>query len=341
MTQPPGFKVAGQEQKVCRLVKALYGLKQAPRAWYMKIDKYLIDHGFQRSPSDVNLYIKHTGGDLLFVVVYVDDLIITGSSTHLINGIKRDLCNTFDMTDLGLLHYCLGVEVWQTENIFLSKSKYARSLVDRFIMQDCKPATTPIEPGPKLSAQSPSPLVDESLLRQLVGNLIYLIATRPDISFAVSYISRFMTTPKVDHWIAANLGSGAITWTSKKQQAVALSLTEVEYRGAVKASCEAVWLRRMLADMHVSQAGPTPLFCDNQGVLKLVKNPVFHERTKHVETHCHYIRQLVEDGSVQLLYVPTTEQPTDIFTEPLGPHKFVKFRGSISVVNRLSIKGGY
>eukprot|EP00253_Pinus_taeda_P031643 PITA_31643 len=217
------------------------------------------------------------------------------------------------MPDLGL-HYCLGVEVWQTENnIFLSQSKYGRNLVDRFKMQDCKPATTLMEPGLKLLAQSSSPLVDETLFRQLVGSLIYLTATRPDISFA----------------------------TSKKQQAVALSSTEVEYQGAVKASCDAVWLRRMLADMHVFQTGPTPLFCDNQGVLKLAKNPVFHERTKHVETHCHYIRQLVEDGSVQLRYVPTTEQPTDIFTKPLGPDKFVKFRGSIGVVNRLSIKGGY
>eukprot|EP00253_Pinus_taeda_P009790 PITA_09790 len=226
-----------------------------------------------------------------------------------------------------LLHYCLGVEVWQTENhIFISQSKYAKNLVDRFRMQDCKPATTPMEPGLKLSAQSSSLPVDETLFRQLVGSLIYLIATRPDISFTVSYISRFMSAPKADHWIATkrvsdpilggytdfdwagsvddrkstaryvfSLGSGAVTWTSKKHQAVALSSSEAEYRGAVKASCEAVWLRRMLADMHVSQTGPTSLFCDNQGVLKLAKNPVFHERTKHVETHCHYIRQLVED----------------------------------------------
>eukprot|EP00253_Pinus_taeda_P027623 PITA_27623 len=390
MTQPPGFKIAGQEQKVCRLAKALYGLKQAPRVWYMEIDQYLTDHGFQRSPSDANLYIKHTGDDILFVVVYVDDLIITGNSAHLIHGIKQDLCRTFDMTDLGLLHYCLGIEVWQTENhIFLSQSKYAKNFVDRFIMQDCKPATTPMEPGLKLSAQSSSPPVDETLFRQLVGSLIYLTATRPDINFVVSYISRFMSTPKADHWIAAkrvlryvrgtsnygllytrtsdpilsgytdsdwagsvddrkstagyvfSLGSGVVTWTSKKQQVVALSSTEVEYRGAVKASCEAVWLRRMLADMHASQTGPTSLFCDNQGVLKFAKNPVFHERTKHVETHCHYIRQLVEDGSVQLRYVPTTKQPADIFTKPLRPAKFEQFRGSIGVVNRLSIKGGY
>ena len=144
----------------------------------MKIDKYLTDHGFQQSPSDANLYIKHTSDDILFVVVYVDDLIITGSSAHLIHGIKQDLCNTFDMTDLGLLHYCLGVEVWQIENnIFVSQSKYARNLVERFRMQDCKPTTTPMEPGLKLSAQSSSPLVDETLFRQLVGSLIYLTAT--------------------------------------------------------------------------------------------------------------------------------------------------------------------
>eukprot|EP00253_Pinus_taeda_P031672 PITA_31672 len=243
MTQPPRFKIAGQEQKVCRLAKALYGLKQAPRAWYMKIDQYLTDHGFQRSPFDANLYIKHTSDDILFVVVYVDDLIIT----------------------------------------------------------------VPI-------------------LTQWIQ-----ILTGP-----VSVDDRKSTAGYV-----FSLGSGAVTWTSKKQQAVALSSTEAEYRGAVKAPCEAVWLRRMLADMHASQTGPTSLFCDNQGVLKLAKNPVFHERTKHVETHCHYIRQLVEDESVQLRYVPTTEQPADIFTKPLGPDKFVKFRGSIGVVNRLSIKGGY
>eukprot|EP00253_Pinus_taeda_P036060 PITA_36060 len=280
MTQPPGFKIAGQEQKVRRLAKALYGLKQAPGAWYMKIDQYLTDHGFQQSPSDANLYIKHTGDDILFVVVYVDDLIITGSSAQLIHGIKQDLCKTFDMTDLGLLHYCLGIEVWQTENhIFLSQSKYAKNLVDRFRMQDCKPTTTPMEPGLKLSAQSSSPPVDETLFRQLVRqSYLSLLATRPDISFSILTWAGSVDDLNLQAGVSLfSLGIWCFTWTSKKQQAVALSSTEAEYRGAVKASCEVVWLRRMLADMHAFQTGPTSLFCDNQGVLKLAKNLVFHE----------------------------------------------------------------
>lgn len=101
MTQPPSFKVAGKEHQVCRLMKALYGLKQAPRARYIKIDQYLVAHGFQHSPSNTNLYIKYSSNDVLFLVVYVDGLIITSSLAHLIAKIKQDLCKAFDMTDLG------------------------------------------------------------------------------------------------------------------------------------------------------------------------------------------------------------------------------------------------
>ena len=92
-----------------------------------------------------------------------------------------------------------------------------------------------------------------------------------------------------------SLGSGAVTWTSKKQQAVSLSSTEAKYRGTVKARCEVVWLRPMLGDMQMSPAGPTTPFVDNEGIIELAPNPVFHEQTKHVDVHCHYIRQLVKD----------------------------------------------
>jgi hypothetical protein len=108
----------------------------------------------------------------------------------------------------------------------------------------------------------------------------------------------------------------------------------------VKGACEAVWLRRMLSDMKMQQTEPTPLLCDNQGVLKLAKNPVFHKHTKHVEIHCHFIRQLVEDGSIELQYCPIEDQTADIFTKSLGPEKYVKFWDKLGVVSRLTIKGG-
>jgi hypothetical protein len=105
------------------------------------------------------------------------------------------------MTDLCLVYYCLGVEVWQTgSNIFVSQAKYAKSLLDKFRMEDCKISSTPMEKKLKLSTKTNSKAVSESLYRQLVGNLIYLTATRLDLSFAVSFISRFMIAPKVEHW---------------------------------------------------------------------------------------------------------------------------------------------
>jgi hypothetical protein len=138
----------------------------------------------------------------------------------------------------------------------------------------------------------------------------------------------------------SSLGIGAITWTNKKQHAVALSSTEAEYEAAVKGACEAVWLRHILLDLQLQQTMPTPLFCDNQGVIKLAKNPIFHECIKHVEVHCHFIRQLVEDGSIELQYCLTGDQIADILTKALGREKYVKFLDKLVVISRLTIKGG-
>ena len=112
MTQPEGYVVPGQEAKVCRLEKSLYGLKQAPWAWYIKIDEHLVKHGFVRNPYNPNLYLKKKRGEIVIIVIYVDDLVITASSVKMIDEVKKYLNRSFDMTDLRLMHYCLGLEVW-------------------------------------------------------------------------------------------------------------------------------------------------------------------------------------------------------------------------------------
>jgi hypothetical protein len=203
--QPQGFVVKGNESKVLRLRKALYGLKQAPRAWYSRIDQYFMDRGFRRSKSEPTLYIKTQGQyDTLIVSLYVDDLIYTGNNITLINGFKEDMMKTFEMTDLGLMNYFLGIEVKQEEQgIFICQKKYTKALLDKFKMNDCKPVATPLVTNEKLQKDDGSPEADATRYRSLIGSLLYLTATRPDIMYATSLLSRFMQKPSQIH-----LGAG-------------------------------------------------------------------------------------------------------------------------------------
>ena len=134
MLQPQGFVIKGQEQKVCKLVKSLYGLKQAPRAWYEKLTEHLLKLDYKNfSLDDATLFVKKIGRSIVYLVVYVDDLLITGNNDDYIESIKRELKKCFDMTDLGLLHYYLGIEVIQNSKfIFISQKKYIGELLYRF-----------------------------------------------------------------------------------------------------------------------------------------------------------------------------------------------------------------
>ena len=136
--QPEGFVVQRKESHVCKLKKALYGLKQAPRAWYARIDNYLQSLDFSKSAADPNLYFKVIENHPLILVLYVDDLFLTGEE-QLISQCKRELTSEFEMKDIGLMHYFLGLEVWQkSDEIFLSQGKYVVDILRRFGMLDCK-----------------------------------------------------------------------------------------------------------------------------------------------------------------------------------------------------------
>ncbi|KAK4386396.1 Retrovirus-related Pol polyprotein from transposon RE2 [Sesamum angolense] len=202
--QPQGFIAKGSEEKVLRLKKALYGLKQAPRAWYSRIDKYFMDREFRRSLSEPTLYIKSQGNDTLIVSLYVDDLIYTGNNEKMIQDFKEDMMKTFEMSDLGLMHFFLGIEINQEkEGIFICQRKYTEALLKKFKMESCKTVTTPLVTGEKYQKENGSQKVDGSMYRSLIGSLLYLTATRPDIMFATSLLSRFMQSPSQVHYAAA------------------------------------------------------------------------------------------------------------------------------------------
>ena len=170
-------------------MKALYRLKKAPRAWYEQIYTYLQKMGFVKSEVDANLYYLMVGGEILILVLYVDDLFLTGS-LRLIVDCKRNLAEEFEMKDLGLMHYFLGMEVWQTNGeIFLGQGKYCIEILKRFGMEDCKAMSTPMITNWKKVDTTKEKNVDPTLYRQLIGSLMYLVNTRPDIAFTVNSLS--------------------------------------------------------------------------------------------------------------------------------------------------------
>jgi hypothetical protein len=167
----------------------------------------LLEHGIatlRRSKNEPTLYVKHQGNvNLLIVALYVDDLILTGSSTEMIEEFKKDMVKKYEMSDIGLLHYFLGIEVYQDkEEVFISQKMYAEKILKKFRMLGCKPMATPFAINEKLKKEDGGKKVDATLYRSLVGNLLYLTATRPDIMFAASLLSRFMHSPSHFHFAA-------------------------------------------------------------------------------------------------------------------------------------------
>ncbi|RVX14987.1 Retrovirus-related Pol polyprotein from transposon TNT 1-94 [Vitis vinifera] len=380
--QPEGFQVKGQEEKVYLLKKALYGLKQAPRAWYSRIDEHLQSLGFVKSPSEATLYVKGTDANLIVVSVYVDDLLVTGSNEKLVKEFKAEMLKVFEMTDLGLMSYFLGMEVKQDhDGVFISQKKYAKEILNKFHMDDCKRTSTPMNQKEKFSKDDGTEKVDESQYRSLIGCLMYLTATRPDIMFLVSLLSRFMHCASEVHFQVAkrivryikgttnygikysycqnfklhgysdsdwagsiddmrsttgfcfSFGSGIFSWSSKKQDVIAQSTVEAEYVAANATVNQAIWIRKILADLHMKQNEPTQIHVDNQAAIAISNDSVFHGKTKHFKIKLYHLREEQKDGEVKLLYCKTEDQIADVLTKALPKARFETLRGKIGLCN--------
>ena len=205
MRQPPGYTDMTRPHFVCKLQKALYGLKQAPRAWFARLSSKLQAFGFTPSRADTSLFIFDSGDTVLYVLVYVDDIIVTGSSPAAIQDLLRDLQASFALKDLGTLHFFLGVEVQPTsDGLALSQTKYVHDLLRRVGMTDCKGAPTPMSTTDKLSLSIGEALSldDATKYRSTVGALQYLVLTRPDIAYSVNKVCQFLHSPTSVHWTA-------------------------------------------------------------------------------------------------------------------------------------------
>ncbi|KAG8087751.1 hypothetical protein GUJ93_ZPchr0010g8326 [Zizania palustris] len=205
MQQPPGFENSQHPEYICKLDKALYGLKQAPRAWNIKLSTKLFSLGFTASKSDSSLFILHQPTVSIYMLVYVDDIIIASSNADVSDKLLQQLSSEFAVKDLGQLHYFLGIEAsYHDDGVVLTQGKYVQDLLRRTNMQLCKPSDTPMCSTEKLSRELGKALEDQEvfLYRSTVGALQYLTLTRPDISFAVNKVCQFLHCPTDAHWEA-------------------------------------------------------------------------------------------------------------------------------------------
>ncbi|KAJ0617795.1 putative RNA-directed DNA polymerase [Helianthus annuus] len=204
MEAPPGFSGGFKDGEVCRLKKSLYGLKQSPRAWFGKFTLAMKEYGYHQSNADHTLFLKRRNGLVTCLIIYVDDMIITGDDVEEIAQLKRNLFSKFEMKDLGNLKYFLGIEVLRSKRgIFICQKKYVLDLLAETGLIDCKPADTPMVVNHNLHMELDGKLADRERYQRLVGKLIYLSHTRPDIAYAVGVVSQFMHQPQVAHMEAA------------------------------------------------------------------------------------------------------------------------------------------
>ncbi|XP_058187678.1 uncharacterized mitochondrial protein AtMg00810-like [Rhododendron vialii] len=201
MRPPPGLPHA--TGLVCCLRRALYGLKQSPRAWYARFHDVVLQIGFQPSTHESALFFRRTSRGLVLILLYVDDMVITGSDSTAIDEVKHHLFHEFEMKDLGLLQYFLGIEVASSpKGYLLTQTKYVTDILHRAQLTDDKNIDTPIELHVKFSDSDGVPLADPTEYRELVGSLVYLTVTRPDIAYAVHIVSQFVCAPQSTHWAA-------------------------------------------------------------------------------------------------------------------------------------------
>ena len=325
----------------------------------------------------------------MYFLIYVDDLLITGSSTLLVHDIIHKLSKRFSLKDLGLVHFFLGIEIIPTSTgLFLSQHQYIRGLLDRVKMDGAKDVQTPQSTSITLKLQDGSSLTDATTYRKVIGALQYLSFTRPDIAFSVNKLAQFMHQPTATHWTAAKrilrylkhtihhglhltrtnsstlqaysdadwagnfddrssttaylifLGNNLISWSTRKQRAIARSSTEAEYRALAATTSEIAWLTSLLSELHLPLSKPPLILCDNIGATQLSLNPVMHSRMKHIAIDLHFVRDYVNKGLLDVRHVSTHDQFADLLTKALPKARFHLLKSKIGVLDGTSILRG-
>ena len=371
--QPQGFveRDGAGNELVWLLNKSLYGLKQAGRNWNALLDSFLKSQNFVPSLADPCLYTRFENNSIVFVLVWVDDMIICSNIEKDLIFFKGILSKRFKMKDLGILSWFLGIQfTFENDCIRMSQSDFVGKVVEKFSMNDAHPRKLPCDFHTNKFDFEDSPYMEDArLYREIVGSLIYIMTcTRPDLSYVVTKLSQYMAKPRVAHLTVAknalrylkgtvnsdlrfatngesvNLvgfcdsdyagsedrksisgycfkmceNGPLVSWKTKKQSTVSLSSCEAEYTAFTYAVQEGKFLAQLLSDLKNEGKETFPLFVDNQAAMKLATNPVYHQRSKHIDVKFHFVRHEVKENVVQFFYIPSKKNVADIFTKSVS-----------------------
>ncbi|GKA92000.1 retrovirus-related pol polyprotein from transposon TNT 1-94 [Tanacetum coccineum] len=345
VNQPDGFVDPYHPDQVYRLKKALYGLKQAPRAWYDELSNFLVSKGFSKGSIDPTLFITKHGEDILLVQIYVDDIIFGSTNPKLSKRFEKLMHSKFEMSMMGELKFFLGIQIHQSpRGIFINQAKYAQEILIKHGMTSCDSIGTPMATK-HLDADLSGTPVDQTKYHSMVGALMYLTTSRPDIVHATCYCARYQAKPTEKHLTAVkrifrylkdtiNMG----LWYPKDTGFELTAFSDSDHAGCLdsrKSTSGGIqflggdklvsWSSKKqdCTSMSTAEAEYVSLSaCCAQAAIAISCNPVQHSRTKHIDVRYHFIKEQVEKGIVELFFVGTEYQLADLFTKALSEDRF-------------------
>ncbi|GJT25683.1 putative ribonuclease H-like domain-containing protein [Tanacetum coccineum] len=338
VSQPPGFVDLDHPKKVYKVVKALYGLHQAPRAWYATLSTFLEKHGYRRGMIDKTLFIKKDKKDIMLVQVYVDDIIFGSTRKSWCDEFEALMKGRFQMSSMGELIFFLGLQVKQkTDGIFISQDKYVADMLKKFDLASVKTAITPMETKMALTKDEEADEVDvtpKTSHLNAVKRIFKYLKGKPNLGLWYPRESSFDLEDYSDSDYAGEnldrksttggcqfLRSKLISWQCKKQTIVATSTTEVEYVAAASCCGQVLWIRYQMLDYGFNFMN-TKIHIDNESTICIVKNLVYHSKTKHIEIRHHFIRDCYEKKLISVEKIHTDLNVADLLTKPFDGPRF-------------------
>jgi hypothetical protein len=340
-----------------------------------------VTNGFKVGKADPTLFTKTVANDLFICQIYVDDIIFGSTNKSTCEEFSRIMVLKFEMSMMGELRYFFGFQIKQLqEGTFISQTKYIQDILNKFGMNDAKPIKKPMETNGHLDIDMGGKSVDQKVYRSMIGSLLYLCASRPNIMLSVYMCARFQADPKEVHlkavkrimrylvytpkfglwypkgstfdlidyfdadWAGCKidrkstsgtcqfLGRSLVSWASKKQNSVTLSIAEDEYIVAGHCCAQLLWLSQTLRD-YGYKLSKVPLLCDNESAIRMVENPVEHSHTKHIDNRYHLLRDHQQRGDIEIAYINTKDHLADIVTKPLDEKTFSKLRNELNILD--------